>query len=185
MCHFSSILPLFGCCFAIKDLFRRSVGNVEYVELFSDENGKPRGAGIVEFKDPEHVGKALEVMNRYELNGRELVVKQDYGEERDKYGRITRGSGGGGGGGGMGGMGGSGGGGGGGGGNNGGGGGGGGGGPLNDSMRRDSGRRNPGRDRDDDRYLLVAFPPHFTYFLILVHKHSIQSLPSLMIYSHR
>lgn len=123
----------------LKDLFRRLVGNVEYVEMFTDENGKARGVGIVEFKDPDNVGKALEVMNRYELHGRELVVKEDHGEERDKYGRIARGSSGGGGGGGNGG------------GNNmdsrvGGGGGGGG-------LRQ--GRGNQGRDRDDDRYLLV------------------------------
>lgn len=70
----------------LKDLFRRLVGNVEYVEMFTDENGKARGVGIVEFKDPENVGKALEVMNRYQLQGRELVVKEDHGEERDKYG---------------------------------------------------------------------------------------------------
>lgn len=101
------------------------VGNVEYVELFSDENGKARGAGIVEFKDPDNVGKALEVMNRYELNGRELVVKQDFGEERDKYGRIARSGGGGGS-------------------QN-----------LDSSRGGNSGRRNQGRDRDDDRYLLV------------------------------
>lgn len=114
----------------LKDLFRRLVGNVEYVEMFTDENGKARGVGIVEFKDPENVGKALEVMNRYELHGRELVVKEDHGEERDKYGRIARASVGGGGGGG---------------GNMDSRGGGGSGGP----------RRNQGRDRDDDRYLLV------------------------------
>lgn len=110
----------------LKDLFRRMVGNVEYVEMFTDENGKARGVGIVEFKDPENVGKALEVMNRYDLNGRELVVKEDHGEERDKYGRIARGSGnmdrgiGGGGGGGS----------------------------------RRGGNQGRG-DRDDDRYLLV------------------------------
>lgn len=127
----------------LKDLFRRLVGNVEYVEMFTDENGKARGVGIVEFKDAENVGKALEVMNRYELNGRELVVKEDHGEERDKYGRIARGNnadssrgGGGSGGGGGGGI-----------------GGGGGGG----------GRRNQGRDRDDDRYLLV-----FSYLSIFL-----------------
>lgn len=111
----------------LKDLFRRMVGNVEYVEMFTDENGKARGVGIVEFKDPENVGKALEVMNRYDLNGRELVVKEDHGENRDQYGRIARGgqnmdsrggSGGGAGGGG-------------------------------------GARRNQMRDRDDDRYLLV------------------------------
>lgn len=123
----------------LKDLFRRLVGNVEYVEMFTDENGKARGVGIVEFKDPENVGKALEVMNRYDLHGRELVVKEDHGEERDKYGRIARGSqnmdssrssgGGGGGGGGA--------------------------------------RRNQGRDRDDDRYLLVSHLFSFLYHFAL------------------
>lgn len=92
----------------LKDLFRRIVGSVEYVELFNDESGKPRGCGIVEFKDPENVEKALEKMNRYEINGRELVVKEDHGEIRDNCGRIIReGGGGGGGGGGNGGRGGS------------------------------------------------------------------------------
>uniref|UniRef100_A0A1A9V7Y5 RRM domain-containing protein n=1 Tax=Glossina austeni TaxID=7395 RepID=A0A1A9V7Y5_GLOAU len=84
----------------LKDVFRRIVGSVEYVELFHDENGKARGCGIVEFKDPDNVEKALEKMNRYEINGRELVVKEDHGEQRDQYGRIIRDGGGGGGGGG-------------------------------------------------------------------------------------
>lgn len=74
----------------LKDLFRRIVGSVEYVELFSDESGKPRGCGIVEFKDPDNVEKALEKMNRYEINGRELVVKEDHGENRDNCGRIVK-----------------------------------------------------------------------------------------------
>lgn len=133
----------------LKDLFRRLVGNVEYVEMFTDENGKARGVGIVEFKDPENVGKALEVMNRYELHGRELVVKEDHGEERDKYGRIARGSSGGGG-------------------NGGGGGGGnmdsrvGGGGGGGGRMQS----RNQGRDRDDDRYLLVFHSELFSPFTV-------------------
>ncbi|ALC47084.1 rump [Drosophila busckii] len=74
----------------LKDLFRRVVGSIEYVQLFHDESGKARGCGIVEFKDPENVQKAMEKMNRYELNGRELVVKEDHGEQRDQYGRIVR-----------------------------------------------------------------------------------------------
>lgn len=74
----------------LKDLFRRIVGSVEYVELFHDENGKARGCGIVEFKDADNVQKAMEKLNRYEINGREIVVKQDHGEHRDQYGRIVR-----------------------------------------------------------------------------------------------
>ncbi|KAH8385865.1 hypothetical protein KR200_000856 [Drosophila serrata] len=83
----------------LKDLFRRIVGSIEYVQLFHDESGKARGCGIVEFKDPENVQKAMEKMNRYEVNGRELVVKEDHGEQRDQYGRIVRDGAGGGGGG--------------------------------------------------------------------------------------
>lgn len=135
----------------LKDLFRRLVGNVEYVEMFTDENGKARGVGIVEFKDPDHVGKALEVMNRYDLNGRELVVKEDHGEERDKYGRIARGSGGDSSRGG-----------------NGGGGGGGGGG-------NNSGRR--GRDRDDDRYLLVFLYISINFFVFVFYFVMSRNLP--------
>lgn len=133
----------------LKDLFRRIVGTVEFVELFKDENEKPRGCGIVEFKDPDSVQKALDKMNRYELSGREIVVKEDHGEERDVYGRIASnvkvgGGGGGSGGGGGGGGGGS--------GNmsmsssRGGGGGGGGG-----NSRGGRGGRDRERDRDDDR----------------------------------
>lgn len=52
------------------------VGEVTYVELFVDENEKPRGCGIVEFESPESVKIAVEKMHRYDLNGRKLVVKE-------------------------------------------------------------------------------------------------------------
>jgi RNA recognition motif-containing protein len=72
----------------LKDLFRKEVGDVSFVELFNDENNKPRGCGIVEFEKPEHVQIALDKMNRYDINGRHLVIKEDYGNERDKFGRV-------------------------------------------------------------------------------------------------
>lgn len=117
----------------LKDLFRRMVGSVSYVELFLDENNKARGCGIVEFKDPENVAKAMEVMHRHSLNGREIVVKEDHGEQRDKYGRIERG-----------------------------GGGSGGGSNLDNSRNSGRGNNQGGRDRDDDRYSLV-FQNHFIF----------------------
>lgn len=120
----------------LKDLFRRVVGTVEFVELFVDESNKARGCGIVEFKDAENVQKALEKMNRYELNGREIVVKEDHGEERDKYGRIGR-KGGDGGGGGSG------------------GGGGGGGGGRSGNRQSGSNSGNRARDRSADNFMLV------------------------------
>ncbi|GLH14167.1 Serine-arginine protein 55 [Gryllus bimaculatus] len=83
----------------LKDLFRTEVGEVAYVELFTDENDKPRGCGIVEFESADSVKKAVEKMHRYELKGRKLVVKEDFDVERDKYGRPLKSVGGGGGGG--------------------------------------------------------------------------------------
>jgi len=46
------------------------------VELFVDENDKPRGCGIVEFEKSESAQMAVEKMHRYELKGRKLVVKE-------------------------------------------------------------------------------------------------------------
>lgn len=71
----------------LKDLFRNEVGEVSYVELFVDENDKPRGCGIVEFETKELAQKAVEKMHRYELKGRKLVVKEDFDVERDRQGR--------------------------------------------------------------------------------------------------
>lgn len=82
----------------VKDLFREKVGDVSYVELFEDESGKFRGCGIVELKDKSSVPKAIEVLHRYEMKGRFLVVKEDFDVERDRHGRpLTRRSGNGGG----------------------------------------------------------------------------------------
>lgn len=106
----------------LKDLFRREIGEVAFVELFNDETNKPRGCGIVEFEKAESVAQALDKMNRYDLNGRNLVVKEDFGNERDKFGRVVPKNPGG---------------------NSSGGGGGGGGGGNNSNYRS--------RDRDDDR----------------------------------
>ncbi|XP_022824921.1 myelin expression factor 2 isoform X2 [Spodoptera litura] len=84
----------------LKDLFKEKVGDVAYVELFNDENGKPRGCGVVEFTNPEAMKKALFVMHRYELNGRKLVLKEETGNDRNRMNSSRSGGGGGGGGGG-------------------------------------------------------------------------------------
>ncbi|XP_013781101.1 myelin expression factor 2-like [Limulus polyphemus] len=76
----------------IKDLFREQVGDVSYVELFNDENGKFRGCGIVEMKDETAAQKAIDLLHRYEYKGRSLVVKEDDDVERDRYGRPLKGT---------------------------------------------------------------------------------------------
>ncbi|XP_077568721.1 myelin expression factor 2 [Stigmatopora nigra] len=62
---------------AIKDLMRDKVGEVTYVELFKDAEGKSRGCGVVDFTDEEFVTKAVETMNHYDLNGRLLNIRED------------------------------------------------------------------------------------------------------------
>ncbi|MCJ8733027.1 hypothetical protein PDJAM_G00218290 [Pangasius djambal] len=61
---------------AIKDLMREKVGEVTYVELFKDAEGKSRVSAVEAFKDEEFVKKAIEVMNKYDLNGRPLNIKE-------------------------------------------------------------------------------------------------------------
>lgn len=72
----------------LKDFFRDKVGNVRFCQLFENEEGKPRGCGLVEFEDSASANKAIEVLNRYNFKGRELVVKEDLDIERDRYGRL-------------------------------------------------------------------------------------------------
>ena len=72
----------------LKDLFRDKVGNVRFCQLFENEEGKPRGCGLVEFEDSSSAKKAIEVLNRFEFRGRELVVKEDLDIERDRYGKL-------------------------------------------------------------------------------------------------
>ncbi|XP_076806131.1 myelin expression factor 2-like [Clavelina lepadiformis] len=66
---------------SLKDSFRNKVGEVTYVELFTDDHGKSRGYGVVEFKNRELCEKAVKIMNRFEINNRKLVVKEDYNGE--------------------------------------------------------------------------------------------------------
>uniref|UniRef100_A0A8C5SFJ6 Myelin expression factor 2 n=1 Tax=Laticauda laticaudata TaxID=8630 RepID=A0A8C5SFJ6_LATLA len=77
---------------SIKDLMREKVGEVTYVELFKDAEGKSRVSGVVEFKDEEFVKKALETMNKYDLNGRPLNIKEDLDGEHARR-ALQRGSG--------------------------------------------------------------------------------------------
>ncbi|XP_057671459.1 myelin expression factor 2-like isoform X2 [Diorhabda carinulata] len=76
----------------VKDLFREQVGDVQFVELFFDDFDKPKGSGIVEFPDKASVDKCMEIMQRYEVKGRKLVIKEDFGVTRDRHGAIVSGN---------------------------------------------------------------------------------------------
>ncbi|XP_042335829.1 heterogeneous nuclear ribonucleoprotein M isoform X2 [Sceloporus undulatus] len=61
----------------LKDLVKEKVGEVTYVELLMDAEGKSRGCAVVEFKMEESMKKAVEVLNKHSLSGRPLKVKED------------------------------------------------------------------------------------------------------------
>jgi len=64
----------------LKDLFRQEVGEVTYVDLYKDDNGRPRGTGVVEFATEDNAAKAIEKMHRYEIGDRNIIVKEDHGD---------------------------------------------------------------------------------------------------------
>ncbi|KAH9388793.1 hypothetical protein TYRP_008140 [Tyrophagus putrescentiae] len=74
----------------LKDLFKEKIGAdaVRFVQLFENEEGKPRGCGLVELSTPEMAKKAIEVLNRHMIRGRAIVVKEDLDVERDRYGKL-------------------------------------------------------------------------------------------------
>ncbi|VVC30356.1 RNA recognition motif domain [Cinara cedri] len=70
----------------LKELFKKEVGDVTFVVVYTDEKEKSRGCGTVEFDRAEAAQKAIDKMHRFDINGRKLVVKED-DIERDKSGR--------------------------------------------------------------------------------------------------
>ncbi|NXE56214.1 HNRPM protein, partial [Casuarius casuarius] len=67
---------------SLKDLVKEKVGEVTYVELLMDAEGKSRVTvlyphSVVEFKMEESMKKAAEVLNKHSLGGRPLKVKED------------------------------------------------------------------------------------------------------------
>ncbi|EHH59150.1 Heterogeneous nuclear ribonucleoprotein M, partial [Macaca fascicularis] len=62
---------------SLKDLVKEKVGEVTYVELLMDAEGKSRLYSVVEFKMEESMKKAAEVLNKHSLSGRPLKVKED------------------------------------------------------------------------------------------------------------
>uniref|UniRef100_A0A8C9ZPB6 Heterogeneous nuclear ribonucleoprotein M n=1 Tax=Sander lucioperca TaxID=283035 RepID=A0A8C9ZPB6_SANLU len=62
---------------ALKDLMKEKVGEVTYVEHLMDAEGKSRVSAVVEFRTEELMKKAVEKVNKHNLNGRPLKVKED------------------------------------------------------------------------------------------------------------
>lgn len=55
----------------------KTAGNVAFVELFEDRNGKSMGCGLVEFTNDEDAKKAISTLNESAFKGRNIKVKED------------------------------------------------------------------------------------------------------------
>ncbi|CAD6184772.1 unnamed protein product [Caenorhabditis auriculariae] len=60
----------------LKNLVREKGGEVVFVELLEDRNGKPKGNAVVEFETREGAHNCIENLNRFELKGRNIIAKE-------------------------------------------------------------------------------------------------------------
>ena len=61
----------------IRELFGRNDLVVEDVKLITDrDTGRPRGFGFVEMGNSEDADKAIQALNGYEMDGRQLNVNE-------------------------------------------------------------------------------------------------------------
>ena len=59
----------------LKELFGQ-IGPVKRVHLATDQNGKSRGFGFIEYEDPLDSTRAFDDLHGKELKGRRLIVKE-------------------------------------------------------------------------------------------------------------
>ncbi|XP_041364427.1 myelin expression factor 2-like isoform X1 [Gigantopelta aegis] len=79
----------------IKDIFRKEVGDVSYVNMFETPDGKSSGSCVVEMKTMDLTRKAIEVMHKFKVKDRFLTVREE--RESDLRRQEMYGGGGGGG----------------------------------------------------------------------------------------
>lgn len=72
----------------LKDLFKKEVGDVTYVEMFNDANGRSLGTGLVEFKDIDTAQRAVDAMHQFEFLGRKIVVREERLSDTRRLQRI-------------------------------------------------------------------------------------------------
>ena len=70
-------LPFSADEHGVRTLFEQNERKVEEVKLITDrDTGRPRGFGFVEMGSSEDADKAIEALNGYEMNGRQLNVNE-------------------------------------------------------------------------------------------------------------
>jgi cold-inducible RNA-binding protein len=69
---------------AVRSLFEQNERTVAEVKLITDrDTGRPRGFGFVEMGNSEHADQAIQELNGYSMDGRNLTVN----EARERSGR--------------------------------------------------------------------------------------------------
>ncbi|OLL22485.1 putative RNA-binding protein [Neolecta irregularis DAH-3] len=71
----------------LKDLFR-PVGNVVRADVHSTFDGRPKGTGIVVFETPAEAQAAIHQFNGYDLQGRNIEVREDRFPQNGLGGRF-------------------------------------------------------------------------------------------------
>ncbi|CAK0790269.1 unnamed protein product [Prorocentrum cordatum] len=61
-----------------------SAGEVVFAEVFEQDDGRSKGAGIVEYSTAEAAQKAIATLNDTELGARPLFVREDRGSSKGK-----------------------------------------------------------------------------------------------------
>ena len=70
-------LPFSADEFGVRALFEQNERKVEEVKLITDrDTGRPRGFGFVEMGSSEDADKAIQALNGYEMDGRQLNVNE-------------------------------------------------------------------------------------------------------------
>jgi RNA recognition motif-containing protein len=76
----------------LRSLFEQNDRTVTEVKLITDrDTGRPRGFGFVEMGNSEDADKAIQELNGYDLDGRELKVNEARERTRDGGGGGRRG----------------------------------------------------------------------------------------------
>jgi len=69
----------------LKDMFRKEIGDVSYVEVLETPSGKSKGVAVVEFKDSENAKKAIEEFHQKKLNDRAIIVREEREKDRQEF----------------------------------------------------------------------------------------------------
>lgn len=70
----------------LKDIFREKVGSdISFIQLYDGPDGKPSGSGIVEVRSREVAMKTIDMLHRYEIKGRTIIVREEREKDRLRH----------------------------------------------------------------------------------------------------